>query len=119
MISFKRLIFLIPAFTVLVMLSGQCLFIGHPAGQGPAGSVFQSTTMGSSANDISSAPGREGRSCTQRLFFFLFALGFTWGEGTVQAAAQDGNINKIQSIDLEQLNVLSIYSRQCTVVKGN
>lgn len=107
------------ALAVIVFTAGNCLFIGYPAGQGPQGSLFQKTSLGASANDLSNEPEREGRACTNRLFLFVFNLGFTWGEGTVAEAAQDGGISRIQSVDTEQLNVLSIYSQQCTVVRGD
>ena len=35
------------------------------------------------------------------------------------AAAENGGVTRISTVDTTQLNVLTIYSQQCTIVKGD
>ncbi|MCB1169456.1 MAG: hypothetical protein KDK25_03940 [Leptospiraceae bacterium] len=98
-------------------LLSQCMFIGHYAGNGPNGLLFQQTTMGTSGNDLSIPTTRTGKACTNRIM--LWIIGFTWGDAKVSDAATEGGVTRISTVDLEQFNVLTVYSRQCTVVKGD
>ena len=41
-----------------------------------------------------------------------------WGDGSVRAAARDGNITKVQHLDYQQLSVLGVFSRYTTIVYG-
>ncbi len=97
-------------------LMAQCLFMGHPAGQGPMGALYQETTMAGSGNDLTIPQTHEGRACTNRFWLYI---GSSWGEGTIENAAENGGVTRISTVDTEQLNILSIYSRQCTVVRGD
>lgn len=105
------LLVLIPLFLA------QCMFFGLPTGHGPQGLLFQQTKMGASANDLSIPATRKGEACTNRIM--LWIVGFTWGDATIADAARQGQVKRISSVNLEQLNVLTIYSRQCTVVQGD
>ncbi|MBI40582.1 MAG: hypothetical protein CMF59_13365 [Leptospiraceae bacterium] len=112
-----RRIVQISVLALAAALLSQCMFIGHPAGQGPMGALFQQTSMPGSGNDLSIPQTREGKACTRRIY--LWIVGWTWGEGTVSNAAAEGGVTRISTVDTEQLNVLTIYSQQCTVVKGD
>lgn len=106
--------------TMLVLASSffaQCMFIGHPAGQGPMGGLFQQTTIAGSGNDLTIPQTHVGEACTKRIF--LYFIGWTWDEATVAAAAENGGVTRISTVDTTQLNVLTIYSQQCTIVKGD
>ena len=41
------------------------------------------------------------------------------GDGSVRAAARNGNISQVQRVDYEFYNVLGIYQRYTTVAYGN
>ena len=115
--SYVKTIFRISTILMASAVFTQCMFMGHPAGQGPVGALYQQTTTPGSGNDLSIPQTRTGEACTNRIL--LWIIGWTWGEGTISDAANDGGITRISTVDTEQLNVLSIYSRQCTVVKGD
>ncbi|MCB1138156.1 MAG: hypothetical protein KDK23_05335 [Leptospiraceae bacterium] len=97
----------------------QCLFVGHFAGNGPVGALYQQTTVGTSGNNLSIPVTRTGKACTSRILIPLIPIGFTWGDAKVSDAAAEGGVTRISTVDLEQFNVLTVYSRQCTVVKGD
>ena len=103
--------------TVSGLLLSNCMFQGYPAGQGPVGAIFQHTTMPGSGNNLSIPQTRVGESCTRRIY--LYIVGFTWGDGTVRDAAENGGVSRISTVDTEQFNILTVYSQQCTVVKGD
>ena len=93
------------------ILAGQgCYNFGSPTGIGPVGMVFTKATIG-----VSGQPGgsRTGKSCVHRIYAFA-----VFGGGGLDEAARDGNINIITSVDKEVLNILTLYSRMCTVVRG-
>lgn len=63
-------------------------------------------------------PGREtgskeGRAST-RMVLFLFA----WGDGSIDTAARNGQITQIKHLDYELYNVLGVYQRYTTIVRG-
>lgn len=44
---------------------------------------------------------------------------FAWGDASIQAAARQGGISKVNNVDREALNILGIYSSYTTKVQGN
>lgn len=63
--------------------------------------------------DNSVKPIKTGESCSVR----ALALVAT-GDASINAAKNEGNITKVASADTEYLNILGIFGRACTVVKG-
>lgn len=41
------------------------------------------------------------------------------GDGSINAAKRAGGITKIATVDREVLNVMGLYGKACTVVRGN
>jgi len=80
-------------------------------GFGPAGSLYSSTKIGVYGT-TSTAP-KKGTACAQS-FLGLVAI----GDGSVKAAAEQGGISKVSSINLNGMNILFFYSRLCTEVWG-
>lgn len=97
----------------LVLVAGIISLFIHcsTTGFGPQGSVFTSTKIGIfGLNPVSS---KSGSACVQSI---LGTIAF--GDGSVSEATNKAGIAKVQSIDLEGFSVLGLYSRQCTIVKG-
>ncbi len=63
--------------------------------------------------DNSVKPIKKGESCSTRALAFVAV-----GDASMNAAKNDGNITKVASADTEYLNILGIFGRACTVVKG-
>ena len=81
-------------------------------GNGANGLVYTDTTIPLSANRAGSA--KQGTSvCTSILS--LVAI----GDCSAEAAAKNGGISTIQSVDAKVFNILGLYGTYTTIVKGN
>lgn len=100
----KKTLFLI---VLAGFLAGNCA----SGGFGPSGAIFTNTKIG--IHGVSPDGSKEGRSCAQS-FFGLVGI----GDASVGAAAQDGGITSVQSIDIEVFSLL-VYAQACTVVRGD
>lgn len=80
-------------------------------GFGPQGLIFSSTTLGVYGTEATSS--KSGSACSAS-YLNLVAV----GDGSVEVAAANGGISEVKAIDLESFNVLGLYSRLCTVVRG-
>ncbi|GIX42426.1 MAG: hypothetical protein KatS3mg129_2159 [Leptospiraceae bacterium] len=78
---------------------------------GPQG-LFTKTTIGVYGSDLNSS--KEGKSCA----FSILSL-VALGDASLQTAAKNGGIKNIKQVDYENLNIIGIYSRLCTVVRGD
>lgn len=91
-----------------------CGNFGYSSGLGPQGGIYSSTRMTTSINtDVPADNLKEGEVCQSRIWFFA-----AYGGGTVRDVAEEAQINQIRSVNKELLNVLGLYSRQCTIVTG-
>jgi hypothetical protein len=46
-------------------------------------------------------------------------LGVVWGDASIEAAKNAGDIKKIAHVDHTVTTVLAVYARYCTVVRGD
>ena len=90
-----------------LFLLGSCA----SGGIGPTGMIFTSTKIGIHGSSPNGA--KKGQACAQS-FLGLVAL----GDASVGAAAAEGGISAVQSIDVEVFSLL-VYAQACTVVRGN
>jgi len=92
-----------------------CVNVGTPVGFGPVGMIFTYTKIGTGGQ-----PGgaREGKACAYRILPITW-YGFAFGTVDIHDAAQDGGITIIKSVERLNLDVLSIFTRVCTVVHGD
>lgn len=65
--------------------------------------------------DTSGKPASKEGSATCSNVLGLFAF----GDCSIEAAASDGKITKIKSVNYEHFTVLGLYSSYTTVVKGD
>ncbi len=104
-----------------------CIFFSGCAGGPVYGSLFNDTTYnkddtahaiydtqnGDSSSGYKTSASKEGRAtCTGILGLVAF------GDCSIEAAAKDGGITKIESVTNESFSVLGIYTTYTTVVKG-
>lgn len=92
-----------------------CVNLGLPQGQGPNGFLYSKYRLAVSPAHQLEEPEkfRLGKSCIKRIGFL-----YTDGSATTESAAEQGNIEKIYSIDREVYQVLLLYTEFCTIVKG-
>ena len=56
----------------------------------------------------------EGRACVQAILGLIAT-----GDASIKAAARDGNITQIASVDHYTRNILGILGEFCTIVRGS
>jgi len=104
---FRRLTQII-SLSVAVMFFGGCLAYTPVVGvamtlvQGP----ITATTLDQSA--------RTGQSCASSIMGLV-----SWGDASINAAKNAGQIKQVASVDFDTFNLLGMYGRFCTIVRGN
>ena len=56
---------------------------------------------------------KEGKSCAYNILWIL-----SWGDSSIDAAKQDGNIEKVANVDRELINVGYFFAKGCTIIQG-
>ncbi|GBF51647.1 hypothetical protein LPTSP4_31850 [Leptospira ryugenii] len=95
-------------FLFAVMFTIQCSTTGF----GPQGGIFTSTKIG--IHGISNTGAKTGSACTYSILGLI-----AFGDASVTAAANSVGIAKVNTIDLEGLSILGLFSKQCTVIRGD
>ncbi len=57
---------------------------------------------------------KEGRSCATSILAM-----FATGDASIEAAAANGGISKISSVDHHTKNILGLWGEYCTIVRGS
>lgn len=94
--------------TVVGFLSGCAMSMNTPV----SGFIYTEAkgAINASANDLGS---KIGTSCASSI------LGWVgMGDASISAAANEGKITKISSVDSDNFNVLGLYAKNCTIVRG-
>lgn len=94
-----------------LLLNG-CAYSGL-AFPGSYGLAFNKTKMPITANS-GRLGSREGSSSASSYLGLI-----TIGDASIDAAARNGNIRDISTVDGEKLNILGLYSKYTTHVTGN
>lgn len=63
--------------------------------------------------DNSVKPIKKGESCSTRALVLVAV-----GDSSINAAKNEGSITKVASADTEYFNILGIFGKACTVVRG-
>ena len=103
---------MVEKFLLVLLFSGIFTMQCSTTGFGPQGALFTSTKIG--VHGTSNTGAKTGSACTISVIG-LIAL----GDASVNAAASSAGINKVNTIDLEGFSILGIFSRQCTVIRGD
>jgi hypothetical protein len=94
---------------IVVMLVG-CA--GAPTFQQVPGSLFASYKYGLEAEGP--VGSKEGRACATSILGWVGT-----GDASINAAAANGGISNVRSVDREATNILGLYATYCTVVHGD
>lgn len=97
---------------LIILIVACCFVLAGCATYTPMGVILTETTIGQSANNHVK-PFKTGKSCVVSVFG-LFAR----GKSGINEAKINGNIHHVASVDYEVFNVLGVYGKYCTVVKG-
>lgn len=62
-------------------------------------------------NNVSAA--RTGKACSTKILSL-----FVTGDASVEAAKRNGRISSVATMDAEYSNILGVYGKACTVVRG-
>ena len=85
------------------------------ASLGPVGLIYSGATgMSSATRVITTTTGSKTGTSTACSICGLFAF----GDSGIAAAAKDGGITKIESVDTKTTNVLGVYTAVTTIVTG-
>ncbi len=78
-----------------------------------SGSLFTSFTESVAASGGVDTGGKTGEACAQNILGLA-----SFGDASVNKAAQNGGIKKVATVDRSYLNVLFLYGKSCTIVTG-
>lgn len=97
------------ALAASAVIASGCASVASPVGFAAFTNVSGPVTATENAGGA-----KEGQACATNILGLIAT-----GDASVEAAARNGGISKISSVDHDSLGVLSFYSKFCTVVKGN
>jgi TRL-like protein family len=80
----------------------------------PVSGFIYSEVEGPVAATSVAKSARSGRSCAESYLGWV-AL----GDASIDAAKRGGQIQEVSAVDHESFNVLGIYARFCTIVRGS
>ena len=94
---------------ILTLLSAGCMGEASPV----VGKLYADVQYGMFATTAVDASKR-GEACAKSILTL-----FAFGDATVSTAKANGGITQVSAVEHSSFNVLGIYSRWCTIVKGN
>lgn len=94
---------------VLMLLTTGCMGEASPV----IGRLYADVQYGMFATTAVDASKR-GEACAKAILTL-----FAFGDATVTSAKANGSITQVAAVEHSSFNVLGIYSRWCTIVKGN
>lgn len=100
-----------PSLVIVVAFAfvlGGCAMAASPL----SGSVF--TDVKAPINANKAAGSKKGEACASSILGLIAT-----GDAGIDTAKRNGGISEISSVDYESLNVLMLYARFCTIVRGN
>lgn len=98
---------------ILASLSLLMISCGHNANKSGPGILYTDTVDPISFDNSVSKPNKIGRACSTRVLALVAS-----GDSSIDAAKRNGYITKISSADTEYFNILGVYGKACTVVRG-
>lgn len=96
------------ASTMIAMVT----FLGCTHPYVPAGAIYTNAS-GPFAVTANQGGTKEGRATAKGVLGIV-----SFGDGSAKAAAMNGGITKIRTVDVESFNILGIYYTYTTVVSG-
>ena len=102
----KKILILVAA----VMLTISC---GYTLNKSGPGLLYPDTVDAISFDNSVSKPSKVGRACSTRVLALVAS-----GDASIESAKRNGYVTKISSADTEYFNILGVYGKACTVVRG-
>jgi len=100
--------------TQIISLSAAVMFFGGCLAYTPVVGVAMTMIQGPITATAYDQSSRSGTSCASS------AMGlFAWGDSSISTAKSIGQIKQVASVDFDTFNLLGMYGRFCTVVRGN
>lgn len=97
----------------IAMIMGLCSGCAASANAPVTGGLYLGAKGATNAtsNDVGA---KTGESCATS---YLGIIGL--GDASIAAAAKAGGVSKISSVDSDNMAILGLYAKNCTVVSGN
>ncbi|HLV60829.1 MAG TPA: TRL-like family protein [Fredinandcohnia sp.] len=76
------------------------------------GALYQDTKAGELVTEHQNA-SKKGEACATSILGWVGT-----GDASIHAAAREGGISKIAYVDSHSMNILGIYAKYCTIVRG-
>jgi hypothetical protein len=90
------------------------MFLGGCLAYTPVMGVLVTAAQGPITATTYDQSARTGTSCAYSIMGLV-----SWGDASINAAKNAGQIKQVASVDFYTVNVLAIYGSFCTVVRGN
>jgi hypothetical protein len=103
-----------PRLTQIISLSVAVMFVGGCLAYTPVMGVLVTAAQGPITATTYDQSARTGNSCAYSVMGLV-----AWGDASINAAKNAGQIKQVASVDFETFNLLGIYGSFCTVVRGN
>ena len=98
--------------TIILFLAGIIVNCASP-GMGPEGFIFTNSKIGFYGNQISNS-NKKGESCSHSVLGLI-----AFGDSSINSAATNGGINKVNSLNFSTFSILGIHASLCAEVNGN
>jgi hypothetical protein len=79
----------------------------------PVGGIYTNVKMPVTNSNGSVSYSKTGVATTQSILGLV-----AWGDGSIRAAAEEGKITKVNSVDYSSENILGVYGKYTTTVYG-
>ena len=110
----RRAVLVLTAGIALIAFTG-CAGIYRTPVQPPQGTAFTNiqAPVSTDFNEETPAGMETGKASTQNILGLV-----AWGDASVEQAAENGDLSRVNHVDYKFLNVLGIYSQYTTVAHG-
>lgn len=100
---------------LLLLLSLVACLQACAGGGGPdqTPGCLYSSLEGPIATGPSAKKKKTGRACSSNILGIIAT-----GDSSIATAARLGGVNKIATVDYDRSNILSVYTKVCTIVRG-
>ena len=98
---------------ILLSLAFLMTSCGYTLNRSGPGFLYTDTVDAISFDNSVAKPNKVGRACSTRVLALVAS-----GDASMETAKRNGYITKISSADTEYFNILGVYGKACTVVRG-
>ncbi|MCX5867779.1 MAG: TRL-like family protein [Proteobacteria bacterium] len=92
---------------------GLCFFMGCAMVQSPVMGFIYMDVKAPITADSGASASKEGTACASSILGWVAT-----GDASIEAAMKNGGISKVATVDYNSTNILMIYAKFCTIVRG-